>query len=1165
MGALANVIGMGELAGLKITDEVALLEQSQDTVEVKRWRLWLVAEQGRRAGDLSKAFEALHAVDRLDTSPLGDLMTTECATTRAKALYASGEPAIAAPHIDAALSGWMRIAGAARTAEVNILEEAAEQYETLVGVRPSLLTLMTDLVGDRIAPELLETGALALSTRAALRDAAGISELEDALLEQMRQVFDPGFGVTYARAQILLAAGNAMQELDDTTGARTRFEAAVASLQEFRDRPEARALLPTLRFNYANALTRSSQYHTAQACYDECLRQFKALGDTEAQLRTRHAIIDVRRRSEPGYDPEPDLRSLAAAYDSLRSAAGELSPGAEGDLQLVRRRLLGVLATKPNSAGLVADAIRLINIIRGDHIASRAQVDPVELLLSRLSRLPRTAVLWSEPAVDAVVLVALGSGDTPLEQRAEVALCAPEFPAAAQDLAIVTAEERSRVSDRDIPVDYPAPERLTAAGTALWRAIPAPHRALLEAADTVIISPGEEHDLIPFELARTGDSWLGCRCVLVRAPASAALLQLLAPNHQADPQPGRAVIVKAADPPDFDATTAAPDDAAEAQLAAQALGHEALLLEAPAAEAVINALSERCTLFHFIGHGAAGSGGEALYLSSEVVLTGLDVRGLPMHRMPFTYLATCSVGQTRHLTGGRQRGFGITLLSHGCPGVIASVDPVPDHACARIADAFYTAARHAPIGKALLEARRQLDAKHMHPACWSTFVLQGDPFATISAGVETPRSARARVVRWPAYLTRWAATGASRDLDLAMTGIETDPGLDRSTRAATMAFVHSTTATSPPKVADPEADAALNILAAARSVGRGSEAALKAVNTIAVSGVCLDDTYALVLGARLEFDHLFGAVSFEEYHAVIEHAVEQWIPAVLPDAPELAADAERFAEWRQAAARHRFIDLTAGDPETMRRALHGNRAAMGKAALFMAATACMPDVAAEARPWHEWLLRAVGANTEQAINEAAAAMLLAGQTGELSTEAAQAGADLLNEFFGPGMAPANRYAHLLGLLRGNDAGRMAVETFRCFDATVSSSPDVDIMTVTQGLILAQKAEHAGARAFFAFVLADKDHAEGRHADALALALPSLDRLDKLARADAGYREQLAKAAISTHKYALHGNPELAAKVMLDYREVISEYSAAHPPPTQPQRRGHRRRHFFSRH
>jgi hypothetical protein len=132
-------------------------------------------------------------------------------------------------------------------------------------------------------------------------------------------------------------------------------------------------------------------------------------------------------------------------------------------------------------------------------------------------------------------------------------------------------------------------------------------------------------------------------------------------------------------------------------------------------------------VLHVSGHGESGADTEYLVLPKQQRLTVDDLLARPQYRVPFVYLNTCSLGQTRYLGAGVSRGLAYSFSELGAPAVVAHASAISDSVAMRLAIAFYERVTERSVGEALLEARRALLDDGEPPWTWASTILLGDP------------------------------------------------------------------------------------------------------------------------------------------------------------------------------------------------------------------------------------------------------------------------------------------------------------------------------------------------------------------------------------------------------------------------------------------------------
>ena len=397
--------------------------------------------------------------------------------------------------------------------------------------------------------------------------------------------------------------------------------------------------------------------------------------------------------------------------------------------------------------------IGLIEVLRDDRPLLRqatGDADPVVarvtrpfvILGERLRKLPDTALVAIEPQIEGpgytpVFLVIAGDGwHLATSDSAHLALYALATPADDERQALLTGER--------MPRSAPSAGLVDAAETG-WRSLPPSVRAAIRAARTVIYLPSSGASVadIPFELLRHEGGWLGTSHVVARCPSFQYLEEALAPNASR-PRPDPRLVI--ADPGPRPHAGAARRGGGRPSWCRGP--HSCSGLGAGAGGA--RRSRDRVDGLHRAGPGALR--GARVREPDRGTVAARGRRGAERWELPdgddapFVFFNACLLGRVRHVAGGRQRGWALRLLDRRAPAVVGALATVPDSVCVPVARAFYTAARNAAVGEAMREARAKLDASGMHPLVWAAYVVYGDPFAGISASVES----------WPRL---WSAGG----------------------------------------------------------------------------------------------------------------------------------------------------------------------------------------------------------------------------------------------------------------------------------------------------------------------------------------------------------------------------------------------------------------------
>jgi CHAT domain-containing protein len=470
---------------------------------------------------------------------------------------------------------------------------------------------------------------------------------------------------------------------------------------------------------------------------------------------------------------------------------------AQGDAELARRSLRGLLAVRAGTAAALAgsrwnlpfraaceaalqacvqaDAQRLLGheddgLVRRSLSllldALRSPQDgaaPDDLAGDRITRLA-TALAGDKALADwrVLVLQSVGGGT--------MLLCIGGDPAhpvqvSAPDRALQSALQVLGKRSAEALQAWVPESELQSLGRAAYDALPQALRERLARAGTLILVPdfSAGQDRVPIELMHDGEQLLGTSKVIARCLSLAHALRVVEAPLLSRPQGRHGLCVRVSQPPGW-----TPLQHAEAEVGAvgellrQQGWDVAQLLESDAEAQTVLELLPLAHLLHIACHGEASAGAEALVLAGGGRLTALEFATRHPLRC-VTYLNACSLARGRYLGGGVSRGLAYALARSGAPAVLANLSPVEDASAAQLAEAFYLAAKDLPVGQALRQARQLLQAT-AGSAMWSPTVLLGDPLARIGGARDAHADATARLFAGEALPTGRRLTAAKKQL-----------------------------------------------------------------------------------------------------------------------------------------------------------------------------------------------------------------------------------------------------------------------------------------------------------------------------------------------------------------------------------------------------------------
>ena len=343
---------------------------------------------------------------------------------------------------------------------------------------------------------------------------------------------------------------------------------------------------------------------------------------------------------------------------------------------------------------------------------------PFTVLGARLAALRDTTLLVLEPSVGAGARTARAHDLR--RGRWQFSKGPAALFDALKDFNAAAARERERLNIREVPLRSPASAELREAAARAWESLPAAARDAVLAARTVICMPAAAAglDRMPIELLLHEGGWLGSTHVVARCPSFQYLEQLVAPNSRRRVPPARAN--GRAGRRDRPPRRARRGRGRRGDRAC--VPHRCSAWSRSCGD--VAGVDDARTLFagtalvHYVGHGFASELGEWLPVSADDRRSRRPRCVWPEDEdAPAVFFNACLVGRVRHISGGRQKGWAITLLSRGSPAVIGALAGVPD---TRVpADRARDLPRRvvpAPLGEALRRARERLEARRLPPA-----------------------------------------------------------------------------------------------------------------------------------------------------------------------------------------------------------------------------------------------------------------------------------------------------------------------------------------------------------------------------------------------------------------------------------------------------------------
>jgi CHAT domain len=885
------------------------------------------------------------------------------------------------------------------------------------------------------------------------------------------------------------------------------------------------------RFNAANELARSGRLDEATTSFRAVRSAFQELSDVDAVLRVDHSLLFARWQFGGHEGIDPDLNELTDRYQVLLADSADrdpMTPVRRENLAQAQRLLLSVVAARvADSREDAALVVRVIDELREREPARRKDIDgerapflPTvsDVLLRRLSRLPDTCVLLAEGGVDCVVLVAIGRPAGAAELTTRVALAGAEMLSCVETLIGAARDTGDALIAESLPLRSPASDRLRATAQRLWTELPPDVRQLIESCTTVFYSPSIRTGLdeLPIELVHTGDDWLGLTHRVVRAPSPAHLAHILAPNAVPRALQPSAYVLRAEDPAELGELLNADADAARTKrVLAAVLGLAATLQDAPTAEEALAQLDAGHRVVHYVGHGAAGELGEALFLGHDESIDTRALAGLAPQRTPFVYLSCCLAGRARYLQGGDEVGFGVELLERGAPGVMAATYAVPDRACSDLAVAFYRECGSHQAGEALRRARAALDASGVHPVAWSAFSLQGDPNWSVGDTRSGTPDSREVALDALAHLGRFAASRSDQDREAALAALAVESATDGPTTAIAEWIA---TAFTPAGLPDPERERICRALSDHDRCAAATLRALLSLERLAADGEMYHaDELGLgvTLALRLHDDFLLAAFAAEQAANPLGKLRLEETLALLraggTAASGLAAFDSRFASGAQAIA----DSLVALERMTL---VDASDALDVGVIAAREQRAAQTVTAATDRDWTDWMLRMIASDEPQAGWDFRAWIRGQRERGPWNGRL-DALERVLEEFYGPGAVPAETFEALLEHV-DSERERLVIEAFRRYDEITSCGPEFADETAADGLRLAAALDDDGTRSYFLNVRAERSYRAGDADQADTEGGEGAAILRRIAASDPLFENQAAKATRNAMTFAM---------------------------------------------
>jgi tetratricopeptide (TPR) repeat protein len=1158
------------------------LAKSKRPALEKAWYAWVRADVALRKNELNVAHAWLQTGTQAAGNNPDKLWYAESMSAYAELLQRVEEPRGAIRYAMAAWQSWFAFAQdplrGFNAASIRVLLTVLADSR-----QPPRMTdeqLLLTWLADRLSPRFSSSARMVI----ALCGQLGHPEPALEVAAQLRGWLDKyvhgnaavaGFG-GYAYADLLGEVANMYDELGQLEQARDTFAEAIKLLDDSPDHPAIRRARAGLQFNYANQLAKLDDHAAARKIFNGVRATFESLNEPEAALRARHGeLVSAWKHGERAgfreqleehliayeamYDQMPDPRQQVFVRQNLDSAyrlwLTDLA-GEHGGTEADRLRCIGQLYSLRE--GFVHFAT---NWTRTHEGARPAVLSEPLVLLNRMARIPNAVLLIVESGVDLVVLATIRSGQVDRADRVHVELGSDTLTEALETLITLHQGATDDLVDRAMAIQSEPTGEFIEACQSVWRELPAPIRDALSAADVVYVAPSNDGNLnlIPFELIHDGENYLGLSHSICRVTSLGQLLATLSTNRVNAAPLRRSVIVRAGDIPSLPPLEQADSEVRRTKAAHTALGVTPEVLEEPDSGTVLDKLSDGVDLLHYVGHGFADANGEILILGEQEELLARDLAGLTPARAPACILSSCLVGRGRHLRIGEQQGIVIALLKRGAPAVVAASYTVADQASAQFAAALYHHARSMGIGPASLQARRALAQAGYHPTAWAAFAVYGDPAAML-----TPTSQNSAALTWTAAIIRYIATGAPAYLQSARDGLSEDDLLPAAAitdiRASLEAyasedhqFFAAARLATQLLVPGDEAEAyiAQTLLHYFGRLRYGEDLTadderVDLLTTVWSMQRILMDSYLLIaLAIELGKTLMMGLADESGRRLVAEAASRpSWLSA---DAAVLGAAQSRLDELSgmlQRSVMMNVQEIAGVDEDTFQRADAGDRQAQKRMLRNLLVKDASAAVFTRGKAWTDWMLRAIGTPSQQAMADLLGAVEFAHKQRLLADPAAEAVFEMIEQYMGPGEVGDEYAAAALETFPTKSTERRVIALFLLHDRLASGGSAVSIKDIEGGVRAARGLHARGAEAYFRGVWCQYTAQRGDIKRAVKEAWPVLETYAALSADDHEYAERVGMMATMLYQLCNYAKDKRGIqRLQTEYGRAMRDYAA----------------------
>lgn len=193
-------------------------------------------------------------------------------------------------------------------------------------------------------------------------------------------------------------------------------------------------------------------------------------------------------------------------------------------------------------------------------------------------------------------------------------------------------------------------------------------------------------------------------------------------------------------------------------------------------------------------------------------------------------------------------------------------------------------------------------------------------------------------------------------------------------------------------------------------------------------------------------------------------------------------------------------------------------------------------------PWPYWMLRYVGADDPEALDDLIWSVGGSPPYGGVSYEEAETIYNLVEQIMGPGMASKAAYKSAKKAAGKRADARDSIEILQCYDEVVSSPETFSSSLVLRGLELAVKINHSGARATFLALTAQIAYRNGDLQEASRKSMEALKLYLELAGQDPVYEMRVSQNATNTVSYtAMSGDLDEARRLLSHLSDFMEEH------------------------